>query len=68
MGNGQQDGALRTTVNSCSYSTVSGEVPMLDYVFPSSGVIPTKTEMTLWAPTGMGKQGISFGIPRGSRG
>ena len=56
------------TANSRSYSTVSGEAPTLDSVFPSSGVILTKTETTLWAPTGMGKQGISFGIPRASQG
>ena len=54
--------------NTRSYSTVSGVAPRLHSVFLSSGVIPTKTETTLWAPTGMGKQGISFGIPRASRG
>ena len=53
-------------VNSRSNSTVSGVAPTLDSVFPSSGVIPTKTETTLWAPTDMGEQGISFRMLRAS--
>ena len=56
------------TANSRSYSTISGEAPTLDSVFPISGVISTKTETTLWAPTDMGEQGISFGMPRASQG
>ena len=62
------DEGLRTTANSNSYSSVLGAALLLASSFPSSNEIPTVTKPTPRAPTTMGKQGISFGIPRAGQG
>ena len=65
---GEVDDGLRTTAYSLSYSSVLGAAPLLDFIVPSSGEIPTVTKSTIGAPTTMGKQGVSFGIPRAGQG
>jgi hypothetical protein len=65
---GEVDEGLRTTANSISYSSVLGAAPLLGFVVPSSGEMRTRSKSTIGAPTTMGKQGVSFGIPRAGQG
>ena len=65
---GEVDEGLRTTAITDGYSSVHGAAPLLASSFPSSDEIPMVTKSTLLAPTMMGKQGISFGIPRAGQG
>ena len=65
---GEVDDGLRTTANSLSYSSVLGAAPLLGFVVPSSGEMRTRSKSTIGAPTTMGKQGVSFGIPRAGQG
>ena len=65
---GEVDEGLRTTAITDGYSSVLGAAPLLASSFPNSDEIPTVTKSTTRAPTTMGKQGISFGIPRAGQG
>ena len=65
---GEVDEGLRMTTNSLSYSSVLGAAPLLGFVVPSSGEMRTRSKSTIGAPTTMGKQGVSFGIPRAGQG
>ena len=65
---GEVDEGLRMTAITDGYSSVLGAAPLLASSFPNSDEIPTVTKSTTGDPTTMGKQAMSFGIPRSGQG